>query len=51
MPSMRQDGLAKRLSEVELFAGTILKKAKKYGLPAPTNQYLYDQIKAIEAMY
>lgn len=51
MPSMRQDGLAKRLSEVELFAGTILKKAKKYGLSAPTNQYLYDQIKAIEAMY
>ncbi|CZR08286.1 ketopantoate reductase family protein [Trichococcus collinsii] len=51
MPSMRQDGIAKRPSEVELFAGTILKKAKKYGLPAPTNQYLYDQIQAIEATY
>jgi 2-dehydropantoate 2-reductase len=51
MPSMRQDGLAKRPSEVELFAGTILKKAKKYGLPAPTNQYLYDQVQAIEATY
>ena len=51
MPSMRQDGIAKRPSEVELFAGTILKRAKKYGLPAPTNQYLYDQVQAIEATY
>lgn len=51
MPSMRQDGIAKRPSEVELFAGTILKKAKKYGLPAPTNQYLYDQVQSIEATY
>lgn len=51
MPSMRQDGLAKRYSEVELFAGTVLKKAEKYGLLAPVNRYLYDRIEAIEATY
>lgn len=51
MPSMRQDGLAKRPSEVELFSGTVLKKAKQYGLSAPANQYLYDQVQAIEATY
>ena len=51
MPSMRQDGLAKRPSEVELFSGTVLKKAKQYGLAAPANQYLYNQVQAIEATY
>ncbi|GEN49638.1 ketopantoate reductase family protein [Alkalibacterium pelagium] len=51
MPSMRQDGLAKRLSEVELFSGTILKKAEKYGLDCPVNRYLYEEVQKIEAEY
>lgn len=51
LPSMRQDALAKRKSEVELFAGTILRLAKKYGLPTPVNQLYYDRIHEIEAQY
>lgn len=51
MPSMRQDGAARRRSEVEMFAGTVLKLAKKHGIPVPANQYLYDRIKEMEAGY
>ncbi|MCD8505757.1 MAG: 2-dehydropantoate 2-reductase [Alkalibacterium thalassium] len=51
MPSMRQDGLAKRLSEVELFSGTILKKAEEYDLDCPVNRYLYEEVQKIEAEY
>lgn len=51
MPSMRQDGIAKRYSEVELFAGTVLAKAKIHKTEAPTNQFLYQKIKEIEAAY
>lgn len=51
LPSMRQDALARRKSEVELFAGTILRLAKKHGLSAPVNQRYYDRIHEIEAQY
>ena len=33
MPSMRQDVLAKRPTEVEEFAGVVRQRAKKYGMP------------------
>ena len=46
--SMQQDVEAGRLTEVELFAGTILSLGKKHGLPCPVNQMLYDEIKSIE---
>lgn len=36
-PSMRQDALAGRRSELELFAGTVLRLARRHGLPAPVN--------------
>ncbi|MDW7661138.1 MAG: 2-dehydropantoate 2-reductase [Bacillota bacterium] len=48
MPSMRQDGLAKRKSEVELFSGTVLKLAKKHGLKFPINTMLYEKIHDME---
>lgn len=48
MPSMRQDGIQGRHSEVDFFAGTVIAKAKEYGLPVPVNQMLYDKIKAME---
>lgn len=51
MPSMRQDGLARRYSEVELFAGTVIRKGEQYGVPVPVNRMLYDRIKEIEAAY
>lgn len=48
MPSMRQDGLAHRPSEVELFAGTVLSLAEHYGMQAPVNEKLYRTIKEME---
>lgn len=51
MPSMRQDGLCRRYSEVELFAGTVLKLAQKHGITLKTNEFLYNKIKKIEADY
>ncbi|WP_374048049.1 ketopantoate reductase family protein [uncultured Phascolarctobacterium sp.] len=48
---MRQDALAKRPSEVELFAGTIIRLAAKHGLAVPVNQRYYERIKQIEAEY
>jgi 2-dehydropantoate 2-reductase len=50
-PSMRQDLEAKRYSEVELFAGTVLALGKKHNLSTPINQEFYDRIKSIESQY
>ena len=50
-PSMRQDGEAHRKSEVELFAGTIIRRAAKFGLDVPVNRCLYDTVKQMEAGY
>ncbi len=51
MPSMRQDGLTKRKSEVELFAGTLIKKANQYGISVPINEKLYQTIIEMEKEY
>ena len=51
VPSMRQDALAKRPSEVEMFSGTVLKLAKKHGFCMPTNEFLYQRIREIERTY
>lgn len=48
MPSMRQDGLAGRATEVELFAGTVIQKAEKHGLEVPVNRELYRRVKELE---
>jgi 2-dehydropantoate 2-reductase len=50
-PSMRQDLEAKRYSELELFAGTVLSLAKKHGIDTPVNRELYAAIKRIEGGY
>ena len=50
-PSMRQDGEAHRKSEVELFAGTMVRLGKKHGVSLPVNEWLYDRVKAMEAAY
>jgi 2-dehydropantoate 2-reductase len=50
-PSMRQDMEARRYSEVELFAGTVLELGKNYNIPTSTNRMLYDKIKVIESQY
>ena len=51
MPSMRQDGMAKRYSEVELFSGTVIPLAQKHGIDVPNCRELYQRIKAVEAAY
>ncbi|MDR1800934.1 MAG: ketopantoate reductase family protein [Lachnospiraceae bacterium] len=51
IPSMRQDRIAKRKSEVDMFAGTIIKLGKKHGIPTPVNEELYKQVAEIEANY
>ena len=48
MPSMRQDMLAKRATELELFAGTIKRKGMEYGVQTPVNDYFYDGILLME---
>ena len=50
-PSMRQDGIARRKTEVELFSGTMLNLAKKYGVEVPVNRWLYERITAMEAEF
>ena len=51
MPSMRQDGLAHRKSEVELFAGTVLALAEKHGIDVPVNRKIYETILEMERAY
>lgn len=51
MPSMRQDGIAKRPSEVEMFSGTVRTLAAKHGIPVPVNDWLYEKIKNMEKTY
>ena len=51
MPSMRQDGLLKRPSEVELFSGTVIARADAAGVPVPVNRELYKRIREMEAAY
>ena len=51
MPSMRQDGLARRPSEVEFFAGTVIRRAEVAGLDVPVNRELYRRIKGMESGY
>ena len=51
VPSMRQDGIAHRPSEVEMFSGTVRRLAAKHGLPVPINNMLYKKIKDMESNY
>lgn len=48
MPSMRQDGLLGRKTELDLFAGTVLKLAKKHKVKVPVNQMIFDRVKEME---
>ena len=50
-PSMRQDGEAHRKSEVELFAGTMVRLAERHGVDVPVNAWLYARVKEMEAAY
>ncbi|MGN0162089.1 MAG: ketopantoate reductase family protein, partial [Candidatus Ornithomonoglobus sp.] len=39
---------AKRHTEVDMFAGTVVKLGKELGIPTPYNEFAYNAIKAIE---
>ena len=51
IPSMGQDRINRRPSEVEMFAGTVIRLAKKHGLLVPTNEFLYRRVREIEQEY
>ena len=48
-PSMQQDAMAKRKTEVDMFAGTLIEIAGRYGIPVPTNEKYYKIIKEMES--
>lgn len=50
-PSMGQDRINKKHSEVEMFAGTVIKMAAKHNILVPVNQFLYNRVKEIEKEY
>lgn len=50
-PSMGQDRINRKLSEVELFAGTVIEMAKKYKIYVPANEFLYKRVREIEQEY
>lgn len=50
-PSMGQDRINKKPSEVEAFAGTVISIAKKHGIAVPANEFLYRRVKEIEREY
>ncbi len=51
LTSMCQDVLAHRKTEVEMFAGTVVELGKKHGVPTPVNEFVYNLIHCIEALY
>lgn len=51
MPSLRQDVLARRPTEVELFSGAINRLGAAHGIPTPVNEHFYAAIKALEASW
>lgn len=51
MPSMAQDRINRKRSEVEQFAGTIIRLAGRHGILVPQNRFLYERVAQIEASY
>lgn len=51
MPSMAQDRINKKASEVDMFAGSMIEMAEKHNIQVPANRYLYERVKEIEKEY
>ena len=51
IPSMGQDRRQKRRSEVEMFAGAVIRMGQEFGLDMPVNEYLRRRVHEIEAEY
>ena len=50
-PSMRQDALASRKTEVELFSGTVISIARRHGISVPVNEMYYRRILEMERSF
>ena len=50
-PSMGQDRINKKASEVEMFAGTMIRMGEELGIPTPMNAYIYQRVHEIESEY
>lgn len=51
MPSMAQDRINHRLTEVDEFAGTIIRLAERHKILVPQNRWLYSRIREIESSW
>lgn len=51
MPSMAQDRINRKPTEVEEFSGTIIRLAERHGILVPQNRWLYGRIREIERTY
>ena len=50
-PSMGQDRINRKASEVDMFAGVVMELAQKDQLLVPVNEFLYERAKEIEKEY
>lgn len=50
-PSLYQDIILKRKTEIEEINGFIIELWNTHWIPTPTNQWVYDEVKKIEDMY
>ena len=50
-PSMGQDVINCCPTEVDTFAGEVMRRAERHGILVPVNAYLYQRIREIEATY
>ena len=50
-PSMLQDVMAKRVTEVDYINGAIVELGEKHGVPTPVNKTMLQLVKTIEAQY
>lgn len=51
MPSMAQDRINRKRTEVALFAGTVIERAERHGLLVPQNRWLLDRVREIESSW
>jgi 2-dehydropantoate 2-reductase len=49
--SMLQDVEARRPTELDLFAGTVLERARRHGLETPVNRTVYRIVRGLEAQF
>jgi len=51
LPSMGQDRRQKQPSEVDMFAGTVIRYGQRLGIETPVSEYMLRRVREIEAAY